>query len=565
MLGLAEASFQQAQLPLAQSQAEQAAALSRAAGDKHLLGWSLMTLGRACSLSGASLSLAHSASSEAYELLGECDDLPRQLMALHTLSSVAYYGGGASRRIDLLRQGLAMAQGAECSLIRCTMLVDLSECMAQLDDHAEALQCMAEALQLAKQTPSHGMQVLELSSRLAQRHCDCALALEREHMTTEAHAHWDQAAALLPPLDPRQLRSGELTEFLTLQAHALVLAHLGRRREARRMAAALLRLARNRHIGWRNHSHVLEAMAEFYLIHQEPRRVLHYERHFVATALAVGTPALATQSLGTLADIHAQLGQWHDAMTCLLQLRGRQSVDMVQAAALRSRLTARERAVARSMAATKDNLARTQRLAVIGRMISQLHHSLNGSMRQIRSLSSHSLGETRRDERVSLLRELNAAVDAASSVVRQLSLFSYPASNNRSVVQPCDVLCDACEALSLRLQWPKVGVNVCTERRGAALVDAQRLSIFCQVLLIELLSHHSDLGQLSAWAEMVDADQITLHIRTQDLQVERLEGSSLGLTLCAEIAQEMDGYLNISHQGDEQTYSLYLPATGDLM
>jgi tetratricopeptide (TPR) repeat protein len=564
LLGLTESSFNQALLALAQSQAEQAVAFSRAAGDQHLLRWSLMNLGRACSLSGASLSLAHAACGEAYERLGESNDM-RQVTALHMLSSDALFGGEVSRRIDLLRQGLAMAQGPECIFNRCKMLVELSECMAQLDDHTEAVQCMAEALKLAVQAPSHGIQVLELSSRLAKRHCDCALALEREHKTTEANTYWGQAAALLPPLDPRQLQSGDITEFLTLKAQALVLAHLGRRREARQVAAALLRLARSRHIGWRNHSHVREAMAEFYLIQQDPRRVIHYKRHFVATALAIDTPSLATQSLGSLADIHAQLGQWRDAMNCLLKQRARHSLDRMQAAALRNRLTARERAIARSIAANKDNLARTQRLAVIGRLISQLHLSLNGSMLQIQRLSKHTLFESRFEERVERLRELDAAVDSASHMVRQLRLFSHPAYNSRMVVNPCDVLRDACEALSLHLQWPKVSLTVCATRRVSALVDAQRLSIYCQVLLIELLSHHPDLRRLSAWSESVDADQITLHIRTHDLQVERMESNSLGLTLCAEIAQEIDGYLDISHQGGEQTYSLYLPATVDQM
>ncbi len=583
LLQQAEQAQEQIQFAQTQALAERAVAAARELGDPHLLGWGLMLLGRAA-WNLARPVRGYAAASEAYDLLGSCGDVARQIAALETCSSIAYFSGDTARSIELQRQALAAsAHRADCVAIRCKALINLSLMLHQdAAEYAEAIQCCAEAAALAMQLPQQpGWRVLA-TTRQAYLHVKYADFLADQGQHVEARAQLAQAAQVLPAMDPRSWPSFSRPERNASMFQVVVLARLGHWPMARLAAAATLRVSRLPGCAYSERTGALESLYELHLHSARSRQAMRYAVRSLALSRTAGDESEPSRSLQRLAKLHAQAGAYDRALACGKELQARQSRQRLQANALNCRLAAIERQSDRRRYQAREALGHAQRIAVIGRLIAQTHHALSAPIERAHRLAAAALAlagqPTTAPALGPALEELSQCIDRAAALASQLKLFSY-----RSMPQPMalslrDALLDAWHGLA-----PHLGtgvqhlatLDVADPARVHAWADAQRLGIMLKVLLIELIKEagpdaapnavraHIEHGEASTALLHIEADgrasaRAQAHSRTGNRQAS----TPLGVTLSMEIANEIGGMLHAAHDDGDGVlrYRLQLPA-----
>jgi hypothetical protein len=562
----AEAAFEHGRFAQAVDLAERAVAAARRCHDAPLLGWSLMTLGRAQARIG-NLLQGYAAATEAYPLLGACGDLTRQLWALNTCAIVHIGCGDASRAIDLLRRGLADASGAERSAVCCILLYNLSEVLRDSSEHAEGVECLVEAAGLARQWPQRPGQWLAYASQLARAHLYHADHLEQHGSTLQAQEQRGEAARVLPDLDPERWPSFSMLEFASLRAQIEVLAGLQRWPAARAAAAAALRLARRPGTG----SRVLaEASAATAALHRRAgawRRSSRHERRAMAAWRAAGDSSKLTICLRQLSDLHARCGAYDRALALRKALTTQQSGQRAQDSALRCRLAAVERRAERRQCQMKEAAVHAERMAIIGRLIAQTHHALGAPIAQALALAAQALAcAAQPDVLRPLLAELSQLIDRAASLVSQLKLFSYRSSPQSMALSLHQSLLDAWRGLEPHIGSRRVDLRMEGQMQLQVWGDAQRLGIMLKVLLIELVQQacgHGVTTVINARIDAGDAGTVLLQIEACGCTAPAAgtnHPSSLGAALCGEIAAEMGGELLSAHDHSAGLrYGLRLP------
>jgi C4-dicarboxylate-specific signal transduction histidine kinase len=582
---LQQAEQAQEQLQFAQMQllAERAVTAAREHGDPHLLGWGLMLLGDAASVLGRPVQ-AYAAASEAYDLLGTSGDVARRISALEICSSVAYFCGDTARSIQLHRQALAAsAHRPDCVAIRCKSLINLSLLLHQdAAEYAEAIQCCAEAAELALQLPREPGWRVTASTRQAYLHVKYADALAAQGKHAEAAMQLAQAAQVLPTQDPRSWRSFSFPERNALMFQVVVLAALGRRPMARLAAAATLRLSRLPASPYSVRIGGLESLYELHLRSGRLQRAIRYTTRTLAVSRNAGEESEPTRCLQRLARLHAQAGAYDQALACGKELQTRQSRQRLQTNALHCRLAAIERQADRRRYQAREALGHTQRIAVIGRLIAQTQHALSAPIERAHSLAAQALALAGQPAPAPALapalEELSQCIDRAAALVSQLKLFSYRSTPQPMALSLRDALLGAWHGLSPHL-GPSVQrlatLEVADPAHVHAWADAQRLGIMLKVLLIELTKAAGSQAlsnTVRARIEPGEAATALLHIEAGSgvaAQVQarnrtdaRHTSTPLGLTLSMEIANEMGGALHAAHDsgGGVLRYRLELPA-----
>jgi tetratricopeptide (TPR) repeat protein len=552
--GLAEA---------AQAQAQQALEITRQCGHEHLQGRALLVLAISCSRLGAHVSRTHLAATEAYALLAASGDLPRQLQALNIRSIVACGSGNVAHGIELLQDGLALAVGAACRSVRVNLLNNLAKCMAESGDLAEALRCMTEAVAIVQEDQAEPGKLAEMNSRLAMLHGAIGEDFETLGRHAEAATHREACVRLLPELDETRLHTAPLRTYMLLTLRTQVLGSVAQWPAARKAAAALLRLVRRPGIGAKARHEALETMAEFHHRRGLPGLALRYEQRYMRWILTLGYPGLAAHRLDRIAGLHARLDQWEQALGCRKELARLELQERSADAILRSRLAANERAQTRTRREALQQRAHAQRLAVIGRLISQTHHALHGRVTQVQQLCQQALQSPSHPELRSRIGQVNEAVDDTAGLVSQLKLFCY-----RSIPEPTELLLhDA--LLSARrglAQYPhsaphppEAQIDIGSPAPAHVWADEQRLGILLKVLLIEL-AQRQGLSLMRVHIRPDSPDTVTLHIAADMPAAAPPETNSIGMTLCAEMASEMSGCLQIERQANGMRVRLQLPS-----
>jgi tetratricopeptide (TPR) repeat protein len=560
----------------ARTLAEQAVALSRVCGDRHLLGWGLMVLGQA-ELRADRVLPAHAAASEAYVLLGDCGDVPRQLWALSTCARVELICGDALRSIELLRMGLVSAHGPGCSAVRCALLINLGERLVQAGEHAEAIQCLVDAFAAARLPPQLPGQWIEAATRLAMMHVAYADALVSRGRQDDAAAQLRAAEAALPPLDPLSWRRFSHSERCALVSQVEVLSGLGRWRMARSAAAATLWSARGGGIATR--AGALMALAELHRRSGRVRRAIAYETRVLNACCSTGDAVEMERCLGRLASLHAQTGDHGRALAYGKELKAHQGGRLQEANALRCRLAAIERRAERRRYQANEALVHAQRMAVIGRMIAQTHHALSAPIARAHRLSALALTLSNQaaphTAPADVLSELSHTIDSAAALVSQLKLFSYRSTPQPMALSLRDALLGAWHGLAPHLgtnAQPLATLDIADHAQVQAWADAQRLGIMLKVLLIQLTKEAGwDVAPntVRARIEPGEASTAVLYIEAAGRATARAPhhaSTTLGVTLCMEIAGEMGGALHATHNvgdhgdhGGMLRYRLQLP------
>jgi signal transduction histidine kinase len=562
----AEAAFEQGRFAQAVALAERAAAAARRRCDTPALGWSLMTLGRSKARLGHLLP-AYAAATEAYPLLGACGDLTRQLWALNTCAIVQIGCGDAPRALDLLRRGLAGASGAERSAVRCILLYNLAEVLAENDEHAESVECLAEAASLAREWPQRPGQWLAYASQLARAHLRYADHLGQQGHAPDAQKQRGEAERVLPYLDPKRWPSFSMLEFASLRAQIEVLAGLHRWPAARAAAAAGLRLARRPGTGSRVLAEALVATAALHRRARDWRRSSWHELRAAAAWRAAGDGNKLTICLRRLSELHARCGAYDRALALRKELAAQQGSRRHSAAALRCRLATVERQAERRRYQTKEAAVHAQRLAIIGRLISQTQHALSVPIAQTRNLAAQALAcAAQPDVLRPLLAELNEVIDRAASLVSQLKLFSYRSSPQPMALSLHKALLDAWRGLEPHIGTRAADLRVEGHTQLQVWGDAQRLGIMLKVLLIDLVQQagagHAAM-EICARIDAGDSETVWLQIHDSACAAPSAAAvcaPSLGAALCIEIAAEMSGELLSARDGSTGLcYRLRLP------
>jgi hypothetical protein len=568
----AQRSFEAGQPAKARDLATRAVALARSCAQRHVLGWGLMVLGRA-ELRVDRVLPAHAAASEAYVLLGECGDVPRQLWALNTCARVELICGDALRSIELLRKGLVSAQRPGCSAVRCALLINLGERLVQAEEHVEAIQCLVDAVAAARQPPQLPGQWIDAATRLAMMHVTYADALGRRRQHDQAAAQLQAAAQALPPLDPLAWRSFSNSQRFALVGQVGVLSGLGRWRMARSAAAAALWSARG--TGLSTRAHALMALAELHRRSGQMQPAIGYETHVLTACCAMGDTVEMELCLGRLANLHARTGDHRRALAYGKELKAHRSGRLQEANALRCRLAAIERQADRRRYQANEALVHAQRMAVIGRMIAQTHHALSAPIARAYSLSALALTLSKQTAEqpapAEVLSELSRTIDGAAALVSQLKLFSYRSTPQPMALSLRDALLSAWHGLAPHLGTSAqrlATLDVADHAHVQAWADAQRLGIMLKVLLIELTQRAgSDAAPNAVHARIVCGGKATvlLHIEASSHPSPRTRpdiraSATLGATLCMEIACEMGGALHADYNDNALVhYRLQLP------
>jgi tetratricopeptide (TPR) repeat protein len=561
LLREAEQSFERAQAAAAITLAEQAVALARECNELSLLGWGLMLLGSAQNHLGQPVQ-AYASASEAYELLGACGDVERQLRALSTCAGVSYMYGDPDRAIDLVRKGLAAsAHRPDCAAIRAALLVNLAISLYQdATEYAEAIQCSADAVALAAQAPGTPGLRIRVATRLAYAHVYYADRLGDQGKHGEAAAQLEAASDALPPLDFRSWRTFSHPELLALPYQAVVLAALGRWPMARRAAAATLwsmRKSGSRRLAQVNQ---LESLADLHRRAGLLHRSIHYEVKMLAACDAVGNKSEAGRCLQRLAKLHAQTGAFDLALACHKQLAAVRGLLRLETSALRCRLATIEREADRRRYQAHEALAHTQRLAAIGRLIAQTHHALSTPAERSRCLTAKARELSHQSASpaalATVLDDLSQTMDRAAGLVSQLKLFSYRSTPQPMALSLRDALLDAWQGLGPHVNQRIAQIEVTDDRQLQAWGDAQRLGIMLKVLSIEL-AHlpGSDAAPtlIRARIEAGEAATVVLHIEAWARAAPATPGetpAALGIALSEEIAAEMGGSLQTVRDDD---------------
>ncbi len=576
VLRRAQRVFEAGQPGKARDLAERAVALARSCADRHLLGWGLMVLGRA-ELRADRVLPAHAAASEAYVLLGDCGDVPRQLWALNTCARVELICGDALRSIELLRKGLVLAHGPGCSAVRCALLINLGERLVQAEEHVEAIQCLVDAAAAARQPPQLPGQWIDAATRLAMMHVMYAQALGRRGQHDQAAVQLHAAAAALPPLDPLAWRSFSNSERFALVRQVEVLSGLGRWRMARSAAAATLCSVRG--TGLTTRANALRAVAELHRRSGHTRRAITYETRVLAACCSTGDTVEMELCLGRLAELHAHTGDHGPALAYGKELKAHQSRRLQEANALRCRLAAIERQADRRRYQANEALVHTQRMAVIGRLIAQTHHALSAPIARAHRLSGLALTLSNqtapRTAPSEVLGELSRTIDRAGALVSQLKLFSYRSTPQPMALSLRDALISAWRGLAPHLSSSVqrlATLDVADPAHVQAWADAQRLGIMLKVLLIELTKGAGPDAAPSAVRARIEcgaAATVLLHIEAHSslcppARADTHPSATLGATLCMEIAGEMGGALHAAHDDDNGVlhYRLQLQEAG---
>ncbi len=562
----AEAAFEQGRFAKAIELAGHAVAAARRCHDAPVLGWSLMTLGRAQARIG-NLLQGYAAATEAYPLLGACGDLTRQLWALNTCAVVHIACGDTSRAIDLLRRGLADASGAERSAVRCILLYNLAEVLRDSDEHGEGIECLVEAAGLAKQWPQRPGQWLAYASQLARAHLRYADHLERQTKALQAQEQLRAAARVLPQLDPERWPSFSMLEFASLRAQIEVLAGLQRWPAARAAAAAALRLARQPGTGSRVLAEALAATAALHARAGAWRRSSQHEQRAMAAWRAAGDGSKLTICLRQLSDLHARCGAYDHALALRKALRTQQGSQRAQDGASRCRLAAVERQAERRRCETNEAAVHAERLAIIGRLIAQTHHALSAPIAQALALAAQALAcAAQREVLRPLLAELSQLIDRAASLVSQLKLFSYRSLPQAMALSLHQSLLDAWRGLEPHIGSRQADLRMEGHTQLQVWGDAQRLGIMLKVLLIELVQQACTGGAATVIKARIDAGAagtVLLQIEACGCTAPAAGANhppSLGAALCSEIAAEMQGELLSAHDDSAGLrYRLRLP------
>jgi tetratricopeptide (TPR) repeat protein len=504
------------------------------------------TLGRACLLqAGYSYRLfdyaeSYALSLEAIELLERDGDARGTARAVNLCFIINIETGDFIRALDFARRAIAEAQrrGDECQQAR--LLLNQAVVFDIADEHEAAVRCLIEAVELFQRFPSAGADLFFARINLADVYLAHAERLEADGQPEEGARQRSLADQAIPDFDPR-------APLAALHTWIAAKSRMGCLAEARVAAFNYLRRLRESGPTERYLVYALLALAEYHVAAGRADKAVCRLLRAVDKLRSARNQSHLGQAETRLAQVYAERGEHVQALRWQRQALhdGMRLHDERQK--LRCRVAALERDAERRRARREEALLHDQRLAVIGRMLAQIYHALAepiiGTRMLLEDCARRCEAEPLSPDVAADLREVVRRIDAAAMLGRQLKMFSYRAAPQLIELGIGAAVRDAWRGMVL---WRGVDAG-CIDVRGdmsaAARVDAQRLSVLLQILLIECERTRGTRPIAAEVSRTGPGVRLRLQAPSTEGSHAQAEATSVGFALCAEIAAEMQGGL----------------------
>lgn len=511
---------------------------------------------------------AYLSASEAYTLLNGGDDVIRTLEAVGILAAVYRETGEFDRAVEAAKSGIELSVSHGAPEMTMRLLHSLGQVLYRGGEYPEAIRCLDEAIALFDQLPPPiRTQRVRYTTELAFVHQAYGEHLTSHGQTALATQHFQAARVALSASLADAPSAYTIHETRSLEARMHLQVIWNDWRGARQSAALFLRMARRRQSPRRALAAALSALSNLHSASGDTGRAIRCQRRCLDILRDLGLTTAIKESAQRLAGLHAKQGDFHEALVWHKQAARLQATESGRNNALRCRLAALERQSNRRSALAREQLMHRRRMMVIGRLISRIHHAMLSPLQRANDRIGEvaaSMGGAEDAARViELLREASVELDQAAALTRQLKLFSFRSAPQLSVLSLEETVQSAWEGLRLfgrPLGW---SLTVVPNAEGAEVFgDAQRLGILLTILLIEVAPQGADpCGGAIVAAVEHDSGSATVTLSVGVGGYLEVAGEpSLGLALCAEIAQEMEGQLDCEYDGTlVRGYRLTLP------
>jgi tetratricopeptide (TPR) repeat protein len=563
----AEAARASADLLTSARLAERVIAWSRRARDDELMGRALLVRAASRYLQNKLLDAALDAQ-EAVRLCRACGLPAHEASALRLSAIVADSCGDVDRAIALGRAALAclppqqdVDHGRERILLTLALMLQQDE-----GEFVEATLCATEAVALAARTAAQSpVDYIGARARLAWIRVKHADALIAAGQPDQAQQVMRAAAECVPSLAELEAARPPALETQTLDWMLPVLARLGRHHEARRGAARALR-AVHHSPNLLLRANIFESVAQMYGAMDLPSWSLRHELRLLSHFGAIGNTKELARCQLRVANLHARQGRYQEALDMLRVHQQQHHRHDLTERLLRCRVAAVQRQAERRRLQAQEANAHGARLAVIGRLIAQTHHALSAPLSRAHQRLAGPPGNPQALHQ--RMVEVNQCIDRAAALVSQLKLFSFRAAPQPMSLSLHEALCTAPQGLGVPVVVVGLPAGSADDTRHAAWADAQRLGILLKVLLIELAGLCGGLPAGSAAPVLVEpalavsaTGRVTLTLEVPaHVEANAAERHTLGLTLCTEIAEEMNGSLSMQALPGRLLFKLTLPA-----
>jgi tetratricopeptide (TPR) repeat protein len=518
---------------------------------------------------------AHAAAIESYTLFAQCDNVPASLQAQRILIEVHLDMGDCVQAARQARWALSMSQDFGQDAESAWLTLSLSKALLRGDWFLEGIQTLQHAMRrhTALAQPLSNFAVVA-GTALAHAHWRFAQALQESGQLVASVQQRQLAVPALP--EPWAMgRGANLEHLMALGQRAQLNNQWGHTAAARGDVLRMLSLARRSGSPARYRAIALEALAD---IHAWAGRLQHALRCRARIVSLLGTTDLAAyqaHAMERLAISHSHLGHHQEALGCRrlahrLHLEGRQRQQAMRPAPVRGATMV--------PVLNRDHHHQDPYLLSLGRLLGQMQHAIVASAPMIKAavepaVRAPKVNAPGATESMALhVQRTVTCTDRTASLVRQLKMFAFRVSPQRTVVAVERALEDAWERFQQHTPlkgWSMAFLHRDPVRTSAlsveSLLDAQRFAVFLTVILAGLTANTGQ--QTTARVIWVDLRPLCPGTSRLTLGVSGEEGlpsdEHWPRWMCAELAQQLG--LHLSFLGDNEKLrclQLELPLQG---
>jgi len=539
---------------------EQAAALAEGDDvDAHTLGRIRLLMARLHAQLGE-YELAYARALSAAEQLERAGDTERAASAASTCISICIETGDFSRALEHLHQTQAAARARGDTALLVRLLFNQACTFLCVDEFDAAARCCEEVLRVAAEAAPDVAAALAVTAESAR----AALGFSRTYM---ADAH--ERRGRLPEAQAERKRAAEALPQTTgasplASLHMVIYARsrLGDLAGARHAAAIFLGRVRRLPRAPRWMAQVWLTMGVYYQHAGRPGRAAARFERAIRAMRSIRHDGELPNTMQMLANAHAADGRHAEALRWLRQAHASRRVTQPEQERLHYRMAALERDAEERRLERETALLHAQRLAVVGRLMAQIYHSLGAPLmaaRQTLSLCIAQAGHLPPAELSASLRGVVAHIDEATALTRQLRMFSYRAAPQAMVLDLPLALHEAWQGLAIGRAAPREPLRLQGLAPPQVRGDAQRLAVLLRILLIEI----ERLGgpQAPRVTLSVNGAAVRVQFTCPARETDASAVGGVGFTLCEEIAREMQGGLwRMDAPAGELRVALELPA-----
>jgi tetratricopeptide (TPR) repeat protein len=488
---------------------------------------------------------------QSFELLEQAGDTPRTLQAAHFCIQACIEAGDTVRALEISRSALAEARRTGESRMLVRLLNSQALAFICAEECEAAVLCAEEALQVRLIDKGKGDHDYA-QALLAALRVHLADGLARRGQADEAEAMRQRARPHLP-------KPSAASPLPVVHMVLYAVVSLGDDEAAGPFAREFVRRVRGPGGSpfWR-----LQAFVTLGIHHLNAGRfdkaVPRFERA-IRGMRATGRAHQLRKTIGQLAAAHAGAGRHCEA---LRWLREAQAHPASESSRLHGRMVALQRDVEWRRVERETVLLHTKRLAVVGRLMAQIYHSLEAPLVGVSETLATCLARTDSlggDELAAHLQGMVACLDEASGLARQLKMFSYRAAPQSAALDFGAALHEAWRGMTSSRGMPVPPLVLSGRIPPQVRGDAQRLAVLLRILFSEIERMGGACAPRAALSTNGTAVRVEFACACRPDAAGMANG--VGFTLCEEIAREMQGELwRTNGLAGEMLVSLELPA-----